>query len=170
MSEGTFHRTVGLLMRTWGFAGGGHHVPSPDDIREALELVGYQHVRPDAEGNNGRFDHPGVELDPGGVGKGYAVDRMVEILPACGIHSGLVAASGSSIFGLPYTYAKSSRLAHQTLPTPGTTGTRRCSCFSKICPDPSRVATKNHSARAATTVTRISWIPAAGPLPKTPCK
>ena len=100
MSEGTFDLTVGPLMRTWGFAGGGHHVPSPDEIREALELVGYQHVLLDARGKTVRFDHPGVELDPGGVGKGYAVDRMVEILRARGIRSALVAASGSSIFGL----------------------------------------------------------------------
>ncbi len=47
-----------------------------------------------------RFDRPGVEIDPGGVGKGYAVDRMVEILRARGIRNALVAASGSSIFGL----------------------------------------------------------------------
>jgi hypothetical protein len=38
-----------------------------------------------------------VEIDPGGVGKGYAVDRMVEVLRARGIRNALVAASGSSI-------------------------------------------------------------------------
>ena len=38
-SEGTFDLTVGPLMRAWGFSGGGRHVPSPDQIREALELV-----------------------------------------------------------------------------------------------------------------------------------
>ena len=87
MSEGTFDLTVGPLMRVWGFAGGGHHVPSPDEIRKALELVGYQHVQLNARKRTVRFDHPGVELDPGGVGKGYAVDRMVEILRARGIRN-----------------------------------------------------------------------------------
>ena len=99
-SEGTFDLTVGPLMRAWGFFGGTRHVPSPDQIRDALELVGYQHVQLDARNQTVRFDRTGVEIDPGGVGKGYAVDRMVEILRAHGFRNALVAASGSSIFGL----------------------------------------------------------------------
>jgi len=99
-SEGTFDVTVGPLMRAWGFSGGERHVPSPDQIREALELVGYRHVQLNARKRTVRFDRRGVEIDPGGVGKGYAVDRMVEILRARGIRNALVAASGSSIFGL----------------------------------------------------------------------
>ena len=99
-SEGTFDVTVGPLMRAWGFSGGGRHVPSPDQIREALELVGYRHVQLNARKGTVRFDRPGIEIDSGGVGKGYAVDRMVDILHARGIRNALVAASGSSIFGL----------------------------------------------------------------------
>ena len=41
-----------------------------------------------------------MELDPGGIGKGYAVDRMVEVLKQYGIRTALVSASGSSIYGL----------------------------------------------------------------------
>lgn len=99
-SEGTFDVTVGPLMRAWGFFGGDRHVPSPEQIREALELVGYQHVQLNAQERTVRFDRSGVEIDPGGVGKGYAVERMVEILRARGFRNALVAASGSSIFGL----------------------------------------------------------------------
>ena len=99
-TEGSFDLTVGPLMRAWGFFGRSRHVPSPDEIREAIELVGYQHVQLNAGKRTVRFDRAGVEIDPGGVGKGYAVDRMVEILRARGIRNALVAASGSSIFGL----------------------------------------------------------------------
>ena len=99
-SEGTFDVTVGPLMRGWGFLGGDRHVPSTDQIREALESVGYRHVQLNARKRTVHFDRPGVEIDPGGVGKGYAVDRMVEVLRARGFRSALVAASGSSIFGL----------------------------------------------------------------------
>ena len=99
-SEGTFDLTVGPLMRAWGFFGGDRHVPSPDQLRDALERVGYQHMHLNERGRTLRFDRPGVEIDPGGVGKGYAVDRMVEILRARGFRDALVAASGSSIFGL----------------------------------------------------------------------
>jgi thiamine biosynthesis lipoprotein len=99
-SDGAFDLTVGPLMRAWGFFGGDRHVPSSGQIREALELVGYRHAQLNPETRTVRFDRPGVEIDPGGVGKGYAVDRMVEILRARGSRNALVAASGSSIFGL----------------------------------------------------------------------
>jgi thiamine biosynthesis lipoprotein len=99
-SEGAFDLTVGPLMRAWGFFGGERHVPPPDQIREALALVGYRHVQLDPDKRTVRFDRPGIEIDPGGVGKGYAVDRMVAILRARGIRNALVAASGSSVFGL----------------------------------------------------------------------
>jgi len=99
-SEGTFDVTVGPLMRAWGFFGGDRKVPSSDQIREALEMVGSHHIQLNAQKWTVHFDHPGVEIDPGGVGKGYAVDRMVEILRSRGFRNALVAASGSSIFGL----------------------------------------------------------------------
>jgi thiamine biosynthesis lipoprotein len=99
-TEGTFDITVGPLMRAWGFFGGERHVPSPDQLRDALEIVGYRHVQLNARKRTVRFDRPGVEIDPGGVGKGYAVDRMVKILRARGFRNALVAASGSSIYGL----------------------------------------------------------------------
>jgi len=99
-SDGAFDLTVGPLMRAWGFFGGERHVPSPDQLRDALERVGYRHVQLNSRKRAVRFDRLGVEIDPGGVGKGYAVDRMVEILRARGFRNALVAASGSTIFGL----------------------------------------------------------------------
>jgi thiamine biosynthesis lipoprotein len=99
-SDGAFDLTVGPLMRAWGFFGGERRVPSPDQLRDALELVGYRHLQLNSRKRAVRFDRPGVEIDPGGVGKGYAVDRMVEILRARGFRNALVAASGSTIFGL----------------------------------------------------------------------
>jgi thiamine biosynthesis lipoprotein len=99
-SEGAFDLTVGPLMRAWGFFGGERHVPPPGQIREALDLVGYGHVQLNPEKRTVHFDRAGVEIDPGGVGKGYAVDRMVEILRGRGFRNALVAASGSSIFGM----------------------------------------------------------------------
>jgi len=100
LSEGTFDMTVGPLMRAWGFFGGTHHVPSSEQLREALQIVGYQHIELNSPNRTVRFDRAGVEIDPGGVGKGYAVDRMVKILRSRGFSNALVAASGSSIFGL----------------------------------------------------------------------
>jgi len=99
-SEGAFDITVGPLMKVWGFYKGSGHLPHRAEIQAALTRVGYQHVHLDPSGRRVSFDRAGVELDPGGIGKGYAVDRMVDVLRQNGVASALVAGSGSSIYGM----------------------------------------------------------------------
>jgi thiamine biosynthesis lipoprotein len=100
LSEGTFDITVGPLMKVWGFYRGSGRLPHRAEIRGALSRVGYQHVLLDPSARTVRFARPGMELDPGGVGKGYAVDRMVAVLKEHGLSSALVTAGGSSIYAL----------------------------------------------------------------------
>jgi FAD:protein FMN transferase len=99
-SEGAFDITVGPLMKVWGFYKGSGHLPHKPEIAAALAKVGYRHILLDTAAQTVRFDRPGVEMDPGGVGKGYAVDRMVEVLRQNGVRIALVAGSGSSIYGM----------------------------------------------------------------------
>lgn len=98
--EGSFDITVGPLMKVWGFYKGSGHLPHRAEIREALDHIGYQNVELDPAKRTVRFLKPGMSLDPGGVGKGYAVDKMVAILRANGITSALVSGGGSSIYGI----------------------------------------------------------------------
>jgi len=99
-SEGAFDVSVGPLMKVWGFYKGSGHLPHRPEVLAALAKTGYRHVHLDTAGQTVWFDRPGVELDPGGIGKGYAVDRMVEALRQNGVRTALVAGSGSSIYGL----------------------------------------------------------------------
>jgi thiamine biosynthesis lipoprotein len=99
-SEGAFDITVGPLMRVWGFYKGTGKLPAKEEVARALKKVGYQKVILDRENRTVRFAQPGVDLDPGGIGKGYAVDRMVDILKENGITSALISAGGSSIYAL----------------------------------------------------------------------
>jgi len=99
-SGGTFDITVGPLVRVWGFYKGTGRLPHRAEIRGALARVGYQKVLLDEANQSVRFTRTGVEIDPGGIGKGYAVDRVVEILRERGIRSALISAGGSSIYGL----------------------------------------------------------------------
>lgn len=99
-SGGTFDITVGPLVRVWGFYKGTGRLPHRAEIRGALARVGYQKVLLDEANQSVRFARTGVEIDPGGIGKGYAVDRVVEILRQRGIRSALVSGGGSSIYGL----------------------------------------------------------------------
>ncbi|HUA88374.1 MAG TPA: FAD:protein FMN transferase, partial [Steroidobacteraceae bacterium] len=43
-----------------------------------------------------RFEHPGMRIDLGGIGKGYAVDRGIDILKARGIQHAVVTAGGDT--------------------------------------------------------------------------
>ena len=99
-SEGAFDITVGPLMKVWGFYKGTGRLPHRAEILGALERVGYLNIVLDAGHRTVQFARQGAELDPGGIGKGYAVDRMVEVLKQYGMQTALVSASGSSIYGL----------------------------------------------------------------------
>jgi FAD:protein FMN transferase len=99
-SDGAFDITVGPLMKTWGFYMGEGNRPRPAEVSATLDRVGYRFVRLDRAARTVRFTRPDVELDPGGIGKGYAVDRVVEVLKGRGVDAALVSAAGSSIYGM----------------------------------------------------------------------
>ena len=99
-SEGAFDISVGPLMKVWGFYKGTGYLPHRPEVAAALTKVGYRHIHLDPRAQTVWFDRSGVELDPGGIGKGYAVDRMVDVLKQKGVRIALVAGSGSSIYGM----------------------------------------------------------------------
>jgi thiamine biosynthesis lipoprotein len=99
-SEGTFDISVGPLMRIWGFYKGSGHLPSHSEVVTTMRSVGYQNVLLDSAHQTVRFAKKGVELDPGGIGKGYAVDRMAQILRKEGIRAAFISAGGSSLYAL----------------------------------------------------------------------
>ena len=99
-SEGSFDITVGPLMKVWGFYKGTGRLPHRAEIRAALNQIGYENVALDRAQRTVRFKKAGMSLDPGGVGKGYAVDKMVAVLRSNGITSALVSGGGSSIYGI----------------------------------------------------------------------
>jgi FAD:protein FMN transferase len=99
-SEGAFDITVGPLMKVWGFYRGEGKLPSRFTLWRTLGKIGYQNLELDPERKRVRFLHSGMELDPGGIGKGYAVDRMVEVLRRFGVRSAMVSAGSSSMYAV----------------------------------------------------------------------
>jgi thiamine biosynthesis lipoprotein len=106
-SDGAFDITVGPLMKAWGFFRGEGRMPTDAELVEARNHIGYQHVLLNQNDRTIFFDKAGVELDLGGIAKGYAVDRAVAVLKRYGVNSALVSAGGSTIYGLGYPPAKS---------------------------------------------------------------
>jgi FAD:protein FMN transferase len=99
-SNGSFDVTVGPLMKVWGFYKGSGRMPHRSEIKGALTRVGYEKIRIDSGARTVEFARPGVEIDPGGIGKGYAVDRMVDILKNSGVTSALISAGTSTLFAI----------------------------------------------------------------------
>src|SRR5262249_5792179 len=99
-SDGAFDITVGPLMKAWGFFRGEGRTPSEAELAEARNRVGYQHVILNQRDGTIFFDKAGVELDLGGIAKGYAVDRAVAVLKQRGVASALVSSGGSTIYAL----------------------------------------------------------------------
>ena len=99
-SDGAFDITVGQLMKAWGFFRSTGHVPSETEVRTVLAKTGWRNVKLDRATRSVRFAVPGVELDPGGIGKGFAVDKVMEVLRLDGIGSALLSAGSSTIYAL----------------------------------------------------------------------
>lgn len=97
-SGGAFDITIGPETHLWRKARKAKRLPSPAAIRAALARCGYRKMHLDAAHHTVRFDEPGMQLDAGGIAKGYAADEGLAVLKKFGIGSALVAASGDLAF------------------------------------------------------------------------
>ncbi len=79
-SEGAFDITAGALIKAWGFFRGPRRVPSEAERAAARERVGMRHVVLDPEARSVRYLRPGLEINLGSIGKGYALDRAAALL------------------------------------------------------------------------------------------
>jgi len=92
ITGGAFDITCRPLINLWKKAKKEKVIPSPQEIKEALSLVGYEKIL--LEGDMIRFKQKGMQIDLGGIAKGYAVDRAIEALRKNGIRRALVNAGG----------------------------------------------------------------------------
>lgn len=95
-SAGKFDVTIAPLVRTWKEAQAEGRAASEADVTEARRCVGYQNIET-ASPDRIRFRSSCLEIELGGIGKGYAVERVIALLKAAGIRHAVVNAGGSSI-------------------------------------------------------------------------
>ncbi len=94
---GAFDMTAAPLWEVWGFARRQGAMPSGEQIADALQCVGSHLVQLDRQQRTIRFAKPGVRLNLGSIGKGYAVDCCGAALLAAGVEHFLVHGGGSSL-------------------------------------------------------------------------
>lgn len=94
---GAFDVTAGPLIRCWGFHQRQGRIPEPAELEEAMERVGMRHVLLDPEGRTVAFARPGVEINLGAIGKGYALRRILEEIDRYDVEAALVHSGGSTV-------------------------------------------------------------------------
>ena len=98
---GAFDITAHALIKAWRFNVRAGRVPTADEIAAARAQVGSQHLLLDPARHTVAFARPGLEINLGSIGKGYALDRVVQMLwKERHIENVLVHGGQSSVFAL----------------------------------------------------------------------
>jgi len=94
ITEGAFDITYASVGYLYDYRK--HIKPSEQQIQAALPSVNWRHIELDREKHTVRFQRPGMRIDLGGIGKGYAVDRGIAILQSLGVQHAVVTAGGDT--------------------------------------------------------------------------
>ena len=97
LTDCTFDPTSGPLVRLWRTCREESRIPTQSEIDNCLESVGIDHVRLDTQTLTVQFDRRDIELNLGGIGKGYALDRAAGRLQESGLNEFLLHGGHSSL-------------------------------------------------------------------------
>ena len=98
-SRGAFDVSIGPLSKLWRRAFRRQTFPDLSDIEEARKKVNYRWIKIKRNKPLVRIKKEGMELDLGGVAKGYAVDEAYETLQKFGLEISLVDGGGDIYAG-----------------------------------------------------------------------
>lgn len=93
ITGGAFDMSLLPLSEAWGFYGDTPALPSPSVRRAAMALCGYEKLQ--LEEDRLSFAQPGMGIDLGGIGKGYAAERLLELLKEQGVSSAILSLGGN---------------------------------------------------------------------------
>jgi thiamine biosynthesis lipoprotein len=100
-TTGAFDVATHALINAWGFFRGPKRVPADEELAGVLACCGMDNVELDAEARTVHFRVPGLGINLGSIGKGYAIDRAVRRMQdEYEVHCALVQGGLSSVYGL----------------------------------------------------------------------
>ncbi len=94
---GAFDCTMGPLSKLWGFRARQPVLPSQQEIAAALQQVGSSQIEWNPDARTVRLLNPGTEIDFNGIGKGYILGQVAELLMSRGIDRWLIHSGQSSV-------------------------------------------------------------------------
>ena len=99
-TSGAFDISVGALYSCWLNDDRTLRQPSDEELARACELTGLDHLKLSDEDFSAEVLTEGVQFDLGGIGKGYAAEKMAEILREWSLGQALVLAGASSVLSV----------------------------------------------------------------------
>ncbi|MCW5777081.1 MAG: FAD:protein FMN transferase [Phycisphaeraceae bacterium] len=100
-TDGAFDPTVGPVVRLWRQARRDGRLPNTEELASALLAVGWKEIELNPEDRTVRLVQPGMRLDLGGIGKGFAADRAGDALREQGVNRFLIDLGGDLLAGEP---------------------------------------------------------------------
>ena len=97
LSNGIFDVGLGSITQIWRNARKIRELPSDSMLQEAKMQAGLKWVSFSCAGNTIGFLQPKLQLDFGGIAKGYVAQKVIERLQSWGIHSALADAGGDMV-------------------------------------------------------------------------
>jgi thiamine biosynthesis lipoprotein len=99
MSGGAYDITIGPVVRLWRKARKSGVPPSPGDLSEALKRCGWRYLHLDTVAHSVWLEKPGMQLDVGGLGKGFVAQAVLDRLRSTGFPVAMVNAGGKIVTG-----------------------------------------------------------------------
>lgn len=98
-SGGSYDVTIGPVVKLWRKARKTRVFPDADSIRAALRKTGYRYVHLDTLNQSVWLERPGMQLDVGGLGKGFVAQAALDLLAEHGFQTAMVNAGGKIVVG-----------------------------------------------------------------------
>lgn len=103
LSNGLFDITIGPMSKFWRVVrrSPDPQLPSEEELRDLKEKVGYQYIKLNEEDQTAELLKLEMQLDLGGIAKGYAAEEALKVLKGYGIEKALIDAGGDVTLGNP---------------------------------------------------------------------
>lgn len=95
LTNGFFDPTIAPIVNLWGIGTDHEKVPNEKEIREKLNLVNYKDININDKNNSIKLLRKNQGIDLGGIAKGYAADKVKEILVNAGVKKAFVNLGGN---------------------------------------------------------------------------
>lgn len=95
MTGGVFDISIYPVMRSWGFTDQNYRIPEKSELTALLKKVQANQIKYEKQTREVTFAESGIEIDLGGIAKGYTADRVIQILKEYDVGSAVISLGGN---------------------------------------------------------------------------